>query len=63
VERSPHADAALSEFAVRSYLMMLDAGIRKLEERGEALTFEQRFTLLTAGQLALDDWSEPLPDG
>jgi hypothetical protein len=57
VERNPHLDAALSELAVGWYLTMLDAGIRKLEERGEPLTFEQRFILLTAGQLALGDWS------
>ena len=53
---------ALGELAVRWYVHMLDAGIRKCEEDGQPLTEEQRFTLLTAGQLALGDWSEPLPD-
>jgi hypothetical protein len=52
----------LGELAARWFVVMLDAGIRKCEEREMPLTPEQRFTLLTAGQLAIGDWSEPLPD-
>lgn len=52
----------MSELAVRWYVQMLDAGMSKCEERGIELTFEQRFVVLTAAQLALGDWSEPLPN-
>ena len=34
----------------------------RCEERGEPLTPSQRFTLLTAGQLALGDWRAPMPE-
>jgi hypothetical protein len=50
----------MSELAVRWYVQMLDAGIRRCEETGKPLTDEQRFILLTAGQLAIGDWREPL---
>jgi hypothetical protein len=52
----------MSELAVRWYVRMLDAGIRKCEQSGQPLTDEQRFILLTAAQLAIGDWSEPVPD-
>ena len=55
-------DAALFELASRWYVQMLDAGMRKCEQTGQPLTDEQRFVLLTAGQLPLGDWREPLPD-
>jgi hypothetical protein len=38
---------------------MLDAGMRKCEKNGTPLTDEQRFTLLTAGQLPFGDWRTP----
>jgi hypothetical protein len=56
----PHP--ALSELAVAWYLALLDAGMDKCEERGIALTFDQRFTLMSAAQLALGDWTEPIPE-
>lgn len=53
---------ALGELAARWYVTMLDAGIEKCEEAGQPLTDEQRMILLTAGQLAIGEWSEPLPN-
>jgi hypothetical protein len=55
-------DATLSMLAAQRYVLMLDAGMEKCEERGEPLTALQRFTLLTAGQLVRGDWSEPMPE-
>jgi hypothetical protein len=55
-------DAAMSELAIRWYVRLLDAGIAQCERRGEPLTDSQRFTLLTAGQLALGDWRVPMPE-
>jgi hypothetical protein len=52
-------DGAMSELASRWYVRMLDAGIRKCEKDGRPLTDEQRFTLLTAGQLPIGDWRSP----
>jgi hypothetical protein len=40
-------------------LQMLDAGMRKCQKNGTSLTDEQRFTLLTAGQLPFGDWRTP----
>jgi hypothetical protein len=52
-------DGAMSELASRLYVRMLDAGIRKCEKDGRALTDEQQFGLLTAGQLPIGDWRTP----
>jgi hypothetical protein len=38
---------------------MLDADMRKCEKDGAPLTDEQRFTLLTAGQLPIGNWYTP----
>lgn len=40
----------------RTYVAALDAGLDRCERIGEPLTFEQRFELLTAGQLLLGNW-------
>jgi len=40
----------------RNYLAALDPGLQRCERIGQPLTFEQRFELLTAGQLLLGDW-------
>jgi hypothetical protein len=58
----PRPDVVLSELAVRWYVHMLDAGMRKCEKDGRPLSFEQRFTLLTAAGLVIGDWREPLPE-
>jgi hypothetical protein len=55
-------DATLAELAIRWYVQMLDTGMRKCEQTGQPLTDEQRFILLTAGQLAVGNWYEPLRD-
>jgi hypothetical protein len=55
-------DRAMSEPAIGWYVRLLDAGIARWEQRGEPLTDSQRFTLLTAGQLALGDWRAPMPE-
>jgi hypothetical protein len=49
----------MSDLASRWYVQMLDAGRRKCEKNGAPLTDEQRFTLLTAGQLPFGDWRTP----
>jgi hypothetical protein len=49
----------MSELASRWYVRMLDAGMRKCEQDGISLTDDQRFTLLTAGQLPIGDWRTP----
>jgi len=46
----------MAELASRWYVQMLDAGMKKCERDGVPLTNEQRFTLLTAGQLPIGDW-------
>jgi hypothetical protein len=46
----------------RWYVRFPDAGMARCEQRGEPLTASQRFTLLTAGQLALGDWRAPIPE-
>jgi hypothetical protein len=49
----------MAELASRWYVQMLDAGMKKCEKDGVPLTDEQRFTLLTAGQLPIGDWRMP----
>jgi hypothetical protein len=61
-DEQEHLDRAMSEIAARWYVPLLDAGIDRCEQRGQPLTDFQRFTLLTAGQLALGDWRAPIPE-
>jgi hypothetical protein len=49
----------MTELASRWYVQILDAGMRKCKKDGMRLTDEQRFTLLTAGQLPIGDWRTP----
>jgi hypothetical protein len=49
----------MDKLASRWYVRMIDAGMRKCEKDGRPLTDEQRFTLLTAGQLPIGDWRTP----
>jgi hypothetical protein len=58
-EQRPQPLDALGELAARWYVEMLDAGIERCERIGSPLSDEQRFILLTAGQLALGDWKKP----
>jgi hypothetical protein len=53
---------AMGELAARWYVQLLDAGMNRCETIGEPLTDKQRFTLLTAGQLALGDWRTKPPN-
>jgi len=61
VNEKERLDAAMGELATRWYVQLLDAGMARCEKIGAPLTDLQRFTLLTAAQLALGDWSAGPP--